>query len=294
MSEETAHIDICIASYKRPQLLAKLLASLAVQNLPTGVTLGVIVVDNDPAGTARHVVEGAIATGLPGRYFIQPEKNIALTRNMGMAKASGEYIAFIDDDEYAEPDWLEQLYQTLHQYQADVVFGPVIGEVPPNAPAWLTEGRFFERKRYRTGTVAPVRGTGNVLLRASLITDQNIHFDPKYGSGGEDTDFFRRLQVSGRKFMWCDEAVVRETVLPDRLTAAWLIRRAFREGQAFAAIYVTPIGTMKRIPWFIYRALLATTALVGGLITWPLRKAWGVMCFQKVASNIGQLSSLFR
>jgi succinoglycan biosynthesis protein ExoM len=294
MSEKTPHIDICIASYKRPQLLAKLLASLAAQNLPADVTLGVIVVDNDPAGTARPAVENALAAGLSIRYFMQPEKNIALTRNMGVANSNGEYIAFIDDDECAGPDWLKHLYETLHKYEADVVFGPVTGEVPPNAPAWLTEGRFYERERYKTGTVPPIRGTGNVLLRAQSMPDQGAPFNPKYGlSGGEDTDFFRRLLQNGRKFIWCDEAEVMETVVPNRLTANWLIRRAFRGGRTFAEIYVVPKGALNKVPWFIYRAMLATIALIGGMITWPLRKAWGVRCFQKVASNLGQLSSLF-
>jgi succinoglycan biosynthesis protein ExoM len=294
MSPKTSHIDICIASYKRPQLLAMLLACLAVQNLPADVTFGVIVVDNDPTGSARPAVEAAAGAGLPVRYFMQPKKNIALTRNMGVSNSTGEYIAFIDDDERAGPDWLKNLYETLHKYQADVVFGPVSGEVPANAPAWLTEGRFFERERYKTGDVAPVRGTGNALLRASIITDRHTPFDPKYGlSGGEDTDFFRRLQYRGCKFIWCEEALAWEAVPPERLTAEWLIRRAFRGGQVFAEIYIVPAGLMKKIPWFAYRSLLVVIALIGGLISWPLRKAWGVKCFQKVATNLGQLSSLF-
>ena len=67
MVEKTAHIDVCIASYKRPQLLAKLLSCLAGQNLPDGVTMAAIVVDNDPAGSARSAVEAAMAAGLPAR-----------------------------------------------------------------------------------------------------------------------------------------------------------------------------------------------------------------------------------
>jgi succinoglycan biosynthesis protein ExoM len=292
--EKTAQIDICIASYKRPKLLAKLLTCLATQNLPADITLGVIVVDNDPAGSARYVVDSAMAAGLPVRYFMQPEKNIALTRNMGVTQASGEYIAFIDDDEYVGPDWLKNLYETLHKYQADVVFGPVNGELPPNAPAWLTEGHFFQQAHLETGTVAPVRGTGNVLLRADSLPDRSMLFDPKYGlSGGSDTDFFRRMQQSGKRFIWCEEALAWEAIPQERLTAEWWIRRSFRSGQVFAEIYVTPQSMMKKIPWFFYRSALVVVALVAGLIAWPLRKVWGVKCFQKVASNVGQLSSLF-
>jgi succinoglycan biosynthesis protein ExoM len=295
MSEKPPHIDICIASYKRPQLLAKLLVSLAAQKLPEGISVGVIVVDNDPNGTAREAVENAAAAGMQIQYFIQPEKNIALTRNMGVAKAIGEYIAFIDDDEYAEPGWLLSLYQTMYKYQADVVFGPVVGVLPANAPAWLVEGRFFERERYKTGTASPIRGTGNVLLRTDIILDRLAPFNPKYGLvGGEDTDFFKRLQERDKKFVWCDEAVVMETVMVDRQSVQWLVKRAFRGGQVFAEIYVAPKATIKKIPWFFYRIILLFVALFAGLFAWPFRKTWGVKCLQKVASNFGQLSFLFQ
>jgi succinoglycan biosynthesis protein ExoM len=295
MVEKKQHIDVCIASYKRPQLLAKLLASIAVQKLPEGISLAVIVVDNDPAGTARDAAENAMNSGLPLRYFMQPQKNISLTRNMGVANSSGDYIAFIDDDEHAESSWLNNLYETLHQYQADVVFGPVIGEFPPHAPSWLAKGRFFDRERYQTGTSVGIRGTGNVLLRFEAIQNKQTPFDPKYGlTGGEDADFFRQMLEKGCKFVWCDEALVWEVIAPERMTASWLIRRAFWGGQVFAEIYVKPRPAMKKIPWFIYRSILAMLALVGGLMFWPIQKAWGVRCFQKVASNIGQLTSLSR
>lgn len=294
MVEKKQHIDVCIASYKRPQLLARLLTSIAAQKLPEGISLAVIVVDNDPDGTARGSVESAAATGLPIQYFIQPKKNIALTRNMGVANSVGEYIAFIDDDEYAEPDWLNKLYETLQKYQAGVVFGPVIGILPSDAPKWISEGGYFKSVSKPTGSELLVGATNNALVRASHIDNRSAPFNPKYGlTGGEDADFFRRLRLSGAKLVWCNEAVVREAVTPDRLSAKWLIRRAYWGGQVFAEINIKPTPNLKKIPWFIYRTILALIAFIGGLLFWPIRRAWGVKSFQKAASNIGQVSSIF-
>jgi succinoglycan biosynthesis protein ExoM len=294
MSEKAPHIDVCIASYKRPQLLARLLASIAQQRLPDGVTLGVIVVDNDPAGTAREAVNNAATAGLSVRYFLQPKKNIALTRNMGVANTTGEYIAFIDDDEYAEQDWLKNLYETLHKYQAEVVFGPVIGMLPDDAPMWVREGEFFKRASLPTGATEKIEGaTNNAFLRAARVREDNILFNPKYGlTGGEDTDFFLRLRAAGAKLVWCNEAVVREIVPPDRMTVGWLVRRAFRGGQMFAEICVKHPGWLSRIRWVVYRIVLVAIALLGAILGWPIKRAWGVKCFQKVASNVGQLSSV--
>ncbi len=289
------HIDICVATYKRPELLKRLLDSLQCQALPAGVTASIIVVDNDPACTGRLIAERAANGIMPVRYYTQPQKNIALTRNAGVAHSTGELLAFIDDDEQADAGWLKNLYNTLIQYEADVVFGPVIGELPPGAPNWIAEGRFFDRERYQTGTKPPIRGTGNVLMRASVISDRVSPFNPKYGlSGGEDAEFFKKLRDQNAKFVWCDEAIAREAVVPNRLTSGWLIRRAFRGGQVFAEIFIGRQNALGFLRWFFYRASLAVVALLGGVLSWPFKKAWGIKCFQKMASNVGQLSTLLQ
>lgn len=293
MSEKTERIDICIATYKRPQMLAKLLASIAGQNLPAGVTVGVIVVDNDPAGTARETAEIASRAGQQIQYFIQPQKNIALTRNMGLANASAEYIAFIDDDEYAEPEWLRHLYDTLHQYQADAVFGPVFRVLPDNTPKWIRDGGFFNGANLPTGRTMTSGAAGNALIRASWAKKRSVPFDPKYGlTGGEDFDFFRYLAFCGAKLVWCNEAIAHEIVTPERINARWLIRRAFWGGQIFAEIAMRNKRWLDWAGWIAYRFSLAIVALVGALISWPVNRAWGVRCFQKFAGNVGQLSIL--
>ena len=296
MSEKTQRIDICIASYKRPELLANLLVSIAAQTLPEGITVGVIVVDNDPEGTAHQTVKDAAATGQSVRYFMQPKKNIALTRNMGVANATGEYIAFIDDDEYAEPDWLKRLYETLHEYNADVVFGPVLRVLPDDAPKWIKDGGFFSgASQLPTGSELLRGAAGNALMRASWIGKRSVPFDPEYGlTGGEDFDFFLYLRQCGAKLVWCNEAIAYEVVMPDRLNAGWLIRRAFWGGQIFAEISMRDKSWMSWVGWMGYRFFLALVAFAGAILSWPFKRAWGVRCFQKFAGNIGQLSIMAR
>ena len=73
-------------------------------------TYSVLVVDNHSAESAKGVV-GSFASigGHAVNYFVEPEQNIACARNKALANASGQFIAFIDDDEYPENDWLFQL-----------------------------------------------------------------------------------------------------------------------------------------------------------------------------------------
>ncbi len=290
------HIDICIATYKRPGLLQLLLMSLMRQALPNGVSAGIIVVDNDPSCSGRATVEQAAANSvMPIRYFTQPLKNIALTRNLGVANSTGELLAFIDDDERADDGWLKSLYDTLVKYDADVVFGPVIGELPADAPKWAAEGRFFQSEPETTGAMQLRGATNNALVRIKALPDPVAPFNPRYGlTGGEDTDLFERMRHAGARLVWCNEAKVRENIPAERATLGWLVRRSFRGGQMFVEICGHSRGAFARLRWFFYRLSLALAALAGAILSLPLRRAWFIRCSQRLASNIGQLSTLMR
>src|SRR5258706_10414586 len=100
--------SVCIATYRRQQRLDALLRDLCKQ---THAPHEIVVVDNDPEGSAQAVVKRHSAANprLPFRYDIQPVKNIALTRNRTVELATGDWLAFVDDDECAPLQWLEQM-----------------------------------------------------------------------------------------------------------------------------------------------------------------------------------------
>ena len=118
------NISLCIATYRRADRLQILLDDLVCQRRPPNE---VVVVDNDATGSARSVVERRreLGTPFPIHYDIQPVKNISLTRNRTVELASGDWIAFIDDDERAPAAWLAQLNDAANRYNADGVLGPV-------------------------------------------------------------------------------------------------------------------------------------------------------------------------
>ena len=287
-------IDVCVATFRRPVLLARLLQSLHEQQLPAGVRLTVIVVDNDPSQSGRDTVQAAIDRGWPVRYFTQPEKNISLTRNVAVAQATADLIAFIDDDEAASPQWLAHLLKTLQSTQAAAVIGPVQGELAPEAPDWVRQGGFFDAPVQATGTLCLRGATNNALVRRSLIPDLQQAFDPAFGlTGGEDTDFFERLKARGGTMVWCQEALVTEDVPPFRSTMRWLLRRDFRGGQRFADIQGRPRQPVAFAGWLLHRSALALVATMGMVLSWPFSRARGVWFAKKVATNLGQLSSIF-
>lgn len=288
-------ISVCIATYRRPQRLQALLEDLVRQQL---LPDEVIVVDNDAQASAAAVVERLRSAQPPFSvvYEIQPEKNISLTRNRSVALASGDWLAFVDDDERAPPAWLEQLLGSAAHSRADGVLGPVVPVVPPEAPGWIRRGRFYDWTRLPTGSLIPPNRLrfGNLVLRASLLRGMEAPFDPAYGlTGGEDGDLLGRLAQQGAVLRWCDEAVVHEPVEASRLSLRWLLRRSLRGGQDFARHSLAGRygAAASSRPRLLLRALLqALAAAVLALLLLPLGRHRAAHWLTKASANLGKLS----
>jgi GT2 family glycosyltransferase len=166
-------------------------------------------------------------------YCTERLRNIAVVRNTALGNASGGFIAFIDDDERPERNWLLNLMDTAEKYQVDGVLGPVRPSFETSPPQWVTKGRFCDRPEYQTGRLMSWNEcrTGNVLFRRSLVQGVSEPFSPRFPTGGEDMDFFLRMERAGARFVWCNEAVAYETVPPSRLTRSYMFKRALLRGR---------------------------------------------------------------
>jgi glycosyltransferase involved in cell wall biosynthesis len=212
-------------------MLAMLLDSLAKQIFCQ--TFEIIVVDNDPVGGGAEVV-AAVRQRYPDlnlHYSVEPQKGISFARNRAASLATGDFIAWIDDDETAAEQWLMSLWVTLSTSDADAVFGPVLPVCPPGSPSWSKRCGVFHRPRHVTGTVIDVREarTSNALVKASWLRSFASPFDIKLANtGGEDYDFFARIKSQGARLVWCDEAEVSEMVPFERQRVVWILERRLR------------------------------------------------------------------
>lgn len=291
-----ATVSVCIATHKRPDRLREVLDDLArQQRLPQQV----VVVDNDAEGSARAVVDALRATA-PFRldYAIQPERNIALTRNRTVELADGEWLAFIDDDERAPPSWLGALMGAVAQYAADGVLAPVEPLLPQGAPGWIRRGRFYDFPRQADGAEVPLNRMrfGNLVLRGERVRAEPGPFDTRYGlMTGEDGDLLVRMVHNGSRIVWFNGAPVHEPVEPRRLSLRWLLLRAYSGGAEFArqtlAGAYRPIGAAGR---FAFLARCALQALAGGLLallSLPTGRHRAAGWLVRAAANVGKLSA---
>ncbi len=232
MSNETKHISVCICTYKRPRFLKRLLEELGGQDTSGLFTYSIVVADNDHLQSGEAVVRDfAAASSIPIKYCVEPQQNIALTRNKAIENANGDFVAFIDDDEFPTRRWLLTLFKACHEYAVDGVLGPVKRHFDEEPPKWVVKGKFYERPTYPTGFVIDwSKGrTNNVLLKRRIVAASAQPFRPQFLTG-EDQDFFRRMIEKGHVFVWCNEAVVYEVVPPIRWKRTFMLRRALLGG----------------------------------------------------------------
>jgi len=233
MSQDRHHICVCICTYRRPALLAQLLFALKNQKTLDKFSYSIVIADNDVSEAGRPTAEQASAEHkLRIRYVVETEQSIAKARNRAVKSSEGDLLAFIDDDEVPDSDWLLKALEALQAFKVDGILGPVIPQYLGSPPRWVVQGKFYERETHETGTMLRWHQTrtGNVLMRKDVFFAKNNFFREQFGRGGEDRDLFKRLIQQGYKFVWCNEAVVREVISPSRYSRKFMLRRALVRG----------------------------------------------------------------
>ncbi|BDA83387.1 glycosyl transferase family A [Aureimonas sp. SA4125] len=244
LSRRPLAVDICVCTFRRP-ILGETIRSLAALEIPDGIEIKVIVADNDVVPSAEELV-ARLATEIPFPilYLHAPACNISVARNACLDAATGDFAAFIDDDETVTPGWLAALLAVVEAEAADVVLGPARAVYAAKAPDWMKAGDFHSTLPVWVNGKICSGYTCNVLLRRASPFVAGLRFKPELGqSGGEDTDFFTRLTRAGGRIAYAEKAVVDDPVPADRASFAWLVKRRFRMGQTHGRVV---IGELRR------------------------------------------------
>lgn len=255
-------IAISIATRNRNEMLAMTLRSLARVKQPDGITLFVLIADNDCLRGAEQTVNNLQdEIDFVLRYFCVEKQGIPSARNALLREGIAlgcEFLIFIDDDEILNPEWLITLWrQFCHRALGVVaVHGPVLPlfEVPP--PSWLPTKLYSKPLNLPSGTLTKVAATNNVLLDLDEVSKKKLFFDERMALiGGSDTEFFKRWYSLGGRFEWCNEGFVYEVIPVNRMRFSWLCRRQFRYGTSGAFInrkyYTFPRALVRNLICFI-------------------------------------------
>lgn len=226
--EKKTSIAIAICTYRRPVMLRECLLSIAAQEIPHGIEISVIVVDNDADPNAEMAVDD-FAEGFQGDeciYIHQPTRGISYARNSAVAVANdigADWIVFLDDDEVAESGWLEALWQASRTFDCEIIHGHVDFRYETE-PTWFSAKRKPKYWEYNAKTAF----TNNIMIRMDVFQDNLLAFDPSYAlTGGEDHHLVQRARKLGYTIVHTPMAVVTERVPESKMTLRKTVGRNF-------------------------------------------------------------------
>ncbi len=270
-------ISVVVCTYNRSRLLKIMLDSLCQQELESS-RFEVIVVDNNSQDDTRQVVE-QFQKRLPQlRYILEMEQGLSNARNRGWREAGGEYVAYVDDDCKASPEWLKRAACVIGEVAPDVFGGPYYAYYLTDKPAWfkddygtnvLTEkARLLNAKEYLSG--------GNIFARRQLL-GQSGGFAAEMGmkgsriAYGEETIFQMKVRKDfpDVKIYYDPSVYVYHLVRPEKMRFSWYARNRFASGRDG---YLALIGRNSRGDYRFIAGLLgvpliiAFEATLGGLL----------------------------
>ena len=215
-----ASVSVVIASMGRRAVLHETVKSILAQSSnPREIILAL--------PSLEHVDPRTMV--LPSVRVILSPPGSCRQRNEGIAAVGqgSDYIAFFDDDELADPQWLRQLLEMAQEKQARCVGGAVYLLLPegiqrnlsPVSRMLLGETVGMDTPRKFDHRTTPT--CGNLLIHRSVFDEIGL-FDPAYNRRGEDTDLFLRIYHAKIEAWFTPAAFTQHVTPPNRLTDEYL------------------------------------------------------------------------
>ena len=291
---EAPFISVIIPTFHRPDgALAAVRSVLSQMDAPS---LEIILVDNDANQSCKPASDqlSLEAGQTPFTYALEPAAGVANARNKAVSLARGTFIAFLDDDEVATPNWLANLVKAQMETAADVVFGPIEARLPAEhkVPHTYFQNFFSRRLDGPTRLIATPYGCGNTLLKRDTVLTKAEPFNPAANeTGGEDDILWREVVASGGSFGWAHDAWVYEDVPPCRATWAYLTKRAFAFGHnTTGQWYNRPDKDYVRMVISMLKGVVQTLALAPlVLLFWIARHDRLAWAYDKMWRGLGKI-----
>ncbi len=235
-------ISVIICTYNRGQLLNRTFEALVRQTLPTH-EFEVILINNNSTDQTAEICLHFQQTHpeFPFRYFKEKQQGLSYARNRGIEESHSDLLVFLDDDAFAEPEYLQniQIFFKTHP-DAAAAGGRIYPEFETQRPPWMSHFmlslastlnlgehvRLF-KKKYPIGA--------NMILRRSTI-EKYGDFDVALGrrgnklEGAEEKDLFYRIRRNGEKIYYIPQAIVYHFVSDKRLEFDYFKRQAIGIG----------------------------------------------------------------
>src|SRR5215207_944051 len=247
--------SVVICTYRRPDFVARSMRSVFEQTYPKDRYELIVVNNASPDDTEEVVLEAAKDSPVAFTYLVEERNGLSHARNRGIAAARHDYVAFLDDDAIACPDWLATFNAVIDEHHAMVVGGRVEkafedGFEPPDWFRSQYPNHMFGvnyRDRGRKEKVFRIRyplylGGGNAAYARKLFGHFG-GFDPRLGRdgkslrAGEESYLNLILDRHDIPIYYTDDAWIDHYLETSRLTKKHLRRKAYWSAATNAVIH---------------------------------------------------------
>ena len=234
-------ISAIICTHNREDYLGAAIDSLLEQDF---ADYEVIVVDNASTDSTRAIVEGRLPHSRL-QYVYEANLGLSVARNAGAAVATGEILAYLDDDAEASSGWLTALAQIYEQDTTVAIAGGKVTLIwPPNCtpPKWMSTGMTGNLGAYDLGDeIVYIEQPGltprglNYSITADFL-EKIGGFDVNLGRVGKNLLSNEELYMTekalnmGYRVAYLPDALVAHNVAPSRMVPTWFIRRSWWQG----------------------------------------------------------------
>jgi glycosyltransferase involved in cell wall biosynthesis len=195
-------VSVCLTTFNRPHLLAQALESLHSQDYPNFEVLLVDDGSDQPEALAFLDRLEPEFKSRGWRIIRQENSYPGAARNTGARHAHGEYLLFMDDDNYAEPHEISTFVRVAGHCGADIltcVAKLFNGNAAPSSYSQVPANAFLPLGAASdVGAVKNCFGDANALVRRSTFEELG-GFTEDYGIGLEDYEFFARAVLKGAR-----------------------------------------------------------------------------------------------
>ncbi len=255
MTRPTLSIGLC--TYNRADFLPEVLAALKAQTLEPSL-YELVVIDNNSKDETRRVVQQFAEANpqLRVRYFFEEKQGISHARNRAYLEANSDYVAYIDDDELAQPDWLESYHNATREHPGIAIYaGRIRIFYPGEKPDWASD--YVEKwyGQYDFGPVpveiteetiaqgqAALPNAGNMAVRVEFLKriggfDANLGRKGNQMLGGEETRIALTALEQGERMLYYPASLIDHVIFPERLSLEFLKEKHFMQGRSYSKLY---------------------------------------------------------
>lgn len=230
-------LTVIICTYNRAFIIGECLESLVRQTTALE-TFEILLVDNNSNDETQKVAASYVHK-LPNLKIAEElQQGLSHARNRGVAEAQTEWIAFLDDDAKARPDWVETILATIAKDDFDAFGGPYYAwhrSGPP--PSWFPEnfGTYFGAPQYGQLGQFHIPG-GNCALKKTAAQaagsfSTELGMSGNKSAYGEETLLFNRMKEHGYRLGFVPDMAIDHCVLPYKYSLRWQFASAFAAGR---------------------------------------------------------------